>query len=207
MKSFRPVLLLVGVPAILLQLAPATHGALLYDRAAILHGEWWRLWTGHWVHFSVSHLAWNLAVLLAAGAWLEHLQPGRLLRYLLIAAPVIGGILLIGEPAMQAYGGLSGLATGAVMLLALGQFARDGRNRAWWGTALALITLKLGFDSTHATTLFSEFGTTAVRSSALAHAAGAATAVATVFLSRPAGFRLPLSQAVRPASPPPAVAR
>jgi len=207
MKSLRPVLLLVVGPAILLQLAPATHGALLYDRAAILHGEWWRLWTGHGVHFSVSHLAWNLAVLLVAGTWLEHLQPGRLLRYLLVAAPVISGLFLIGEPAMQAYGGLSGLATGVVVLLVLGQFVRDGRNRAWWGAALALITLKLGFDATHATALFSRFGTTAVRSSTLAHAAGAATAVATVFLSRADGFRLPLSQAARPASPPPAVAR
>jgi rhomboid family GlyGly-CTERM serine protease len=207
MKSFRPVLLLVVGPAVLLQLAPATHGALLYDRTALLHGEWWRLWTGHWVHFSVSHLAWNLAVLLAAGAWLEHLQPGRLLRYLLVAAPVLSGIFLIGEPAMQVYGGLSGLATGVVVLLALGQFVRDGRNRAWWGAALALLALKLGFDATHATPLFSRFGTTAVRSSALAHAGGAVTAVVAVFLSRPAGFRFPLSQTARPVSPPPAAAR
>jgi len=67
MKSSRPVLLLAVLPAILLWLVPTTHSALLYDRTAILRGEWWRLWTGHWVHFSFSHLAWNLAVLLGAG--------------------------------------------------------------------------------------------------------------------------------------------
>ena len=33
---------------------------LEYDRAAILHGEVWRLVTGHFVHWSVGHLAWDL---------------------------------------------------------------------------------------------------------------------------------------------------
>lgn len=201
MKSFRPVLLVAVLPAVLLWFAPATQGILLYDRAAILEGAWWRLWTGHWMHFSISHLTWNLVALIGAGAWLEHLQPGRLSRYLLLAAPLISVVFLVGEPAMHAYGGLSGLATGAVVLLGLTGFAQRDGDRTGWGTVLALVMLKLTFDATHPAPLFSGFETEAVQPSALAHVAGAATAVV-FFLSRQARFPLSLSRAARPASPP-----
>ncbi len=206
MKSFRPVLLLAVLPAILLWLTPVTHEALLYDRMAILRGEWWRLWTGHWVHFSVSHLTWNLLVLLGAGVWLEHLRPGRLLRYTLAGAPLISLGLLVGEPAMHTYGGLSGLATGVVTLLALTQLTAAGAARAWWTGALGLIAAKCAFDASHAQALFAQFDSPAIRPSALAHAAGAVTALA-FFLSRPIRFCLSLGRAVRLASPSPAASR
>ena len=175
MKALRSVLLLSALPAMLAGLAPTVFA---YDRTAILHGEWWRLWTGHWVHFSVSHLAWNLIVLLGAGAWLERLQPGRLRRYALLAAPVISLAFLLGEPAMQTYGGLSGLATGAVVLLTLVRLGQDQAARAWWIGVLALVGLKIVFDASHAVPLFSSFASQNVRTSGLAHAAGAVAAVA-----------------------------
>jgi len=168
----------------LLWLAPATHAALLYDRAAISHGEWWRLWTGHWVHFSASHLFWNLTVMLVAGAWLEHLQPGWLLRLALVVAPLLSLVLLLGEPAMQTYGGLSGLATSAVVLLALVQLHRRSPDRAWWWTILLLIAAKIGVDAVREEPLFVALGAQAVRSSVLVHAAGAAAALA-LFSARP----------------------
>lgn len=200
MKSLRPVCLFVLLPAVLLWLAPETRGALLYDRPALLHGEWWRLWTGHWVHFSVSHLAWNLAVLLGAGAGLEHLRPGALLRYLPAAAPLISLVLLVGEPAMQSYGGLSGLATGAVVLLALVRLGQNRAGRAWWIGVLALVAGKIAFEAVHPAPLFSRFATPTVRSSVLAHAAGAATALA-LFLSPPTRSCLPQKRSRRPTFP------
>jgi len=35
---------------------PVLTLALRYERAAIAHGEWWRLATGHWVHLGLRHL-------------------------------------------------------------------------------------------------------------------------------------------------------
>lgn len=198
MKALRLVLPLFALPAALLGLAPQVF---LYDRTAILHGEWWRLWTGHWVHFSVSHLAWNLTVLFGAGVWLERLRPGALLRYLPAAAPLISLVLLAGEPVMQSYGGLSGLATGVVTLLALVQLGQDHAGRVWWIGVLALVGWKIAFEAGHAVPLFSRFATSAVRPSALAHAAGAATAVA-FFLSPPLWSCHPLKRSSRPAFPP-----
>jgi rhomboid family GlyGly-CTERM serine protease len=183
MKALRTSLLLFGLPAIFIWLAPATHTALLYERTAILNGEWWRMWTGHWVHFSTSHLLWNLAVLLGAGVWLEHLQSGWLLRLALVVAPVLSLVLLTGEPAMQSYGGLSGLATGAVGLLALAKIKQRGADQAWWWAILLLVLAKTGVDAVRSDSLFVGFDAHAVRPSALAHAAGAVAAV-TLYLAR-----------------------
>ena len=183
MKALRTSLLLFGLPAIFIWLMPATQTAFLYNRIAILNGDWWRLWTGHWVHFSGSHLAWNLAVLLGAGAWLARRHQGLLLTYTLIVAPLISLALLLGEPAMQIYGGLSGLATGVVVLLALTELGRRGSDRVWWCGLLVLVAAKTGVDAVRGDSLFVGFGAQAVRSSVLAHAAGAVAAVA-LFLAR-----------------------
>jgi rhomboid family GlyGly-CTERM serine protease len=205
MKNLRPVLLLPG-PALAVRLAPAAAAALIYDRSAILRGGWWRLWTGHWVHFSSSHLAWNLAVAAGAGLWLERLQPGWLPRYLLAGAPLISVALLLAEPAMQAYGGLSALATGLVVLLALAQLVRPGAERARWWAVLLLVAAKTAFDCGHPEALFARFDVPGIRASATAHAAGALTALA-FFLSRGLRFCLPLTRAAHPASSPSSASR
>ena len=63
------ITLLIAVVAVVVFLVPAVSGGLIYDRALLLHGEIWRAWTAHVVHFGSSHLFWNLAVFLAAGCW------------------------------------------------------------------------------------------------------------------------------------------
>lgn len=175
MKTLRTPLALFALPAALAALAPA---ACAYDRTAILRGEWWRLVTGHWVHFSASHAAWNILALLVAGAWLERARPGALVRYTLVAAPVIGLGLLAVAPTMACYGGLSGLAVGSAVLLALTQLSAAPAARAWWGAALALIAAKLAWETVSGAALFSDFGSSSIRPSVESHLLGAATAVA-----------------------------
>ncbi len=176
MKALRVPLLLFALPALVVAFAPARGGLLLLDRAALGAGESWRLWTGHWVHFSTSHLLWNLAVLLAAGAWLERAQPGRLLRHTLVAAPLVSLTLLNAEPALQSYGGLSALATSVVTLLALTQLAAGRADRPLWTALLLFVAGKCLYDFGHTHTLFSRFDSPAVRPSVFAHAAGAGIA-------------------------------
>lgn len=181
MKSVRAPFLLFAVPAALAGLAPAVF---VYDRAAILRGEAWRIVTGHWVHFSAPHAAWNLLVLLVAGTWLERVRPGALLRCTLFAAPVIGFGLLGCAPTMAFFGGLSGLAVGVVVLLALTQLSEAPAARVAWIAALALVAAKILWESTGGAALFSDFGAAAIRPSGAAHAWGAATAVACSVASR-----------------------
>ena len=191
MKSLRPILALFVLPVVLLAVAPATHAMLLYDRDAVLRGELWRLWTGHWVHFSTSHLAWNLIVLVIAGIWLEQQRPGRLLSYTLLAAPCISAGFLLFAPAMEQYGGLSGLATGVVTLLALSRLDRSRPDRAWWLSVLGLVVVKIVFDATQTSPVFSNFASPLIRPSALAHAGGAGLALI-ISISHQLFWKLPL---------------
>ena len=92
---------------------------LVYDRDAILEGELWRLFTGHLVHFSVWHASLNIIVFAIAGWIIESKgYPGYGLLMLLISF-VIGISLILFEPDMKFYGGLSGIAYGTLIYLTL----------------------------------------------------------------------------------------
>jgi rhomboid family GlyGly-CTERM serine protease len=182
MNLIRPALLCVA-PALVFALLPApAREALFYDRNAVLHGSACQLWTGHWMHFSFSHLAWNALVLTGAGAWLERVQPRALWQFVGCAAPLISLAFLGLAPGMQVYGGLSGLTMGVVVLLALTQIRGDPQARVWGFGLLTLVVLKIGFEATHGAPLFAEFDGV-VRTSTLAHVAGALSGLA-FFLSR-----------------------
>lgn len=184
-KSLRAPLLLFALPAILLAAFPAWTEALIYHRINLAHGELWRLWTAHWVHFSPSHLAWNLLVLLAVGTCLEQLHPGLLLRHTLLAAPLISLALWFGEPAMQTYAGLSGLATATTVLLAV-QLLRTRTDPLLGSVLLVLIIAKLAHDLLSPTSLFTTFDSSTIRPSVLAHLTGATLGLAHSLRLQPA---------------------
>jgi rhomboid family GlyGly-CTERM serine protease len=177
MRAYRVPLLLFALPAVMVAWVSSLGNGLILERTALANGELWRLWSGHWVHFSGSHLLWNLVVLLAAGAWLERVRPGRLLRHTLIAAPLISLAILALEPGLQTYGGLSGLATGVVVLLGLHQFSQPDTPRWLWAGVLGLVMLKTATDAVHTDPLVVAFTSTTIRSSSSAHAAGALVAL------------------------------
>lgn len=197
MKTIRLPLLLFVLPAVLVSFLSACDGQLLLTRDALAGGEAWRLWTGHWIHFSASHLVWNLAVLLASGIWLERVRPGLLLRHTVAAAPLIGLTVLAGEPGLQTYGGLSGLATGVVVLLGLHQLRSPGVPRGLWLGGLALVFLKSAGDLAAPTDWLAHFAAPGIRPSSTAHAAGAITAVLHFIIGRGRGWRrdAPIPQA------------
>jgi len=171
---------------------PALAPTLLYERLALLRGEYWRLWTGHFVHFGSSHLYWNLAVFAVASIWSERLTPGRT-RLLLVVAPGVIGLALFGlEPALATYGGLSGVATAMLVFLATTQLARLGpaaatSDRWFWRAVLTLVVLKIGAEFALQQPLFARFAPAGIRAVPLAHLSGAL--VATVMHRNLRGFR------------------
>ena len=180
MKPLRVPVLLFALPAIAIAVLGSTAftGGLLWTRDGIGAGELWRLWTGHWVHFSGSHLGWNLGVMVLAGAELESRRPESLWRYTVIAAPLISlALWWVGPSAMVTFGGLSGLATGVVVLLGLTLRRESGRDR-WVGLSLLIfVALKVSHDLLQPVALFSQFSTSGVRPAALSHLAGAGLAL------------------------------
>ena len=92
---------------------------LAWDREAILAGQWWRLWTGHLVHFGMPHALTNALVLLAAGSAAERsIGSARLLRQVVLAILAMSLLLLAAMPNLDEYRGASSLT--AMLLVAAG---------------------------------------------------------------------------------------
>lgn len=169
-------------------LLPTASWQLVWDRSRILEGQWWRVITGQLVHFSPSHLLWNLAVLLPAGIWSERLEPVRARLLYLVGSLVIGFALLAFEPHLLRYGGLSGLAAAMLAFLALAQLRTETADRWFWRLVLALLALKIVAEVILASPLLAHIPDPAVRSVPLAHLGGIVAALFTLH-ARPRRFR------------------
>ena len=132
--------------AVLLYIMPTLESLLIFDRAAIAHGELWRLATGNLVHLSPSHLGYDLGAFLIAGTLIE-IRAYRFFPLLCLSAALLIGIAIFWfEPEIYFFGGLSGIVTAAVTYLCLHGLFEKGVWR-WLCTAmLAGLTAKIGIE-------------------------------------------------------------
>ncbi len=132
--------------ATLIQCQDEWRGLLFYDRTAIAHGEWWRLWTGHLVHFGWPHFAIDTGLFLILGWLLESAQPA-LARLSLIALPVfISSCLFCYDPTLLRFGGLSAVNHGLLLYL-IGQRWQQNRTGWFWPAVLFVYLGELVFMS------------------------------------------------------------
>ena len=120
----------VTLDVVLLAAAVAGFGAgaasaLVYDRNRIISGELWRLITGNWVHFSKTHFAYDVLAFGIAGSWIELRGHRGFGLFCLLSAALVGLTVFLARPDLEIFGGLSGLATGATVLLCLHGVAMD----------------------------------------------------------------------------------
>lgn len=122
---------------------PASMAAgLAWDRDAIAAGQWWRLWSGHLVHFGMPHALSDALVLLAGGAIVERrIGPARLLRALALAAPLISVLLFAAMPGLAEYRGASSLAAMLATAAGVMCWPRAGRLRALMLAGAAAFTV------------------------------------------------------------------
>lgn len=121
------VLLVIAGAALMIAVAgPGAGHWLRYDREAILHGQWWRLLTGNFVHLGWPHLWLDLAGLLLV--WLlfkDHIPTRAWIATTLFSCLGVGLGLLWFSPHLTWYVGLSGalhgmFATGAILSIRMG---------------------------------------------------------------------------------------
>ena len=156
MLERTPVTLAVGALCLALAIAgEPLASSLAWERGAILHGEIWRLWSGHLVHYSLSHAAADALAFCAVGMLAEPLVgPRRFLLALLAGAAAISLGLLAFAPALDAYRGASGLAMLTAALAGVRMWRRQPAARWLIGAAaLALAAKLLGDAGGHAFTL------------------------------------------------------
>ena len=150
LRSFLPgklpwAFLAVSLAALVIQLNPAWRDALLYDRPALVRGEWWRIWTGHLVHFGWPHFVADAGLCFILGWLLEPRHPW-FSRISLVVMPVfISAVIWWGDPAMTLYGGLSAVNLGLLLYL-----AAQGWQRNWtdwfWPAVLAIYVGEVIFE-------------------------------------------------------------
>ena len=105
---------------------------LRYDRDAILHGQWWRIISGNIVHLGWPHLLLNLAGLILVWLLFRHTLSTRSWIFVTLASAAAVGIgLLLFDPQLQWYVGLSGVLHG---LFAAGLITAlyAGNRGDWW---------------------------------------------------------------------------
>ncbi|MBI2518029.1 MAG: rhombosortase [Opitutae bacterium] len=174
----------LAVATVLVAASPAMQTGLMLDRPLISVGQVWRLWTGHLVHHGASHGLWNLVVFIPVGCWLERIRPTLARLYLLIASALISAGLLAFDPQLSRYAGLSGLATGLLLLLACDRLKQINREPRWvWLGVLILVAGKIGFEWMTDTPIFSRLND-GVKNVPLAHLFGAVSAVGFFLLAQ-----------------------
>jgi rhomboid family GlyGly-CTERM serine protease len=116
---------------------PVRHEALDWQPARGLV-EPWRAWSAVGVHYSVAHLAYNLAGLMLVGAFgLVARVPVRLAWAWIAAWPLTHFGLWL-QPALAHYGGLSGVLHGGVAAVLVFLLCRGNRAQRWVAAIAAL---------------------------------------------------------------------
>lgn len=162
----------------------AIQAFLIYDRNAIAHGELWRLVTGNFVHFSATHLGYDLAAFLVAGTIIEVRGCRHFLTLCFSSATFIGVVLYLAEPAMRYYAGLSGVATAAVAYLCLHGLTEKGTWRWLCIAVLVGLSAKIGIELALGKSLLFEIGMQEFVPVPLSHLVGAGTALLLFVLAR-----------------------
>ena len=125
-------LLAAGTLLILITLTGEAGRALLrYDRAALGHGELWRLLTAHLVHLDLHHALLNcLGLLLMWALFARDYTPRQWLVILLGSIAVIDAGLAVWDSTLRWYVGSSGALHGAMAAGTLAHLRR--RERDGW---------------------------------------------------------------------------
>ena len=168
MNRVPKITLAIIAGALFIAAAPALGDLFIYDRERILDGELWRLFTGHFVHLSLTHLAWNIAAFAIIGFLIERKQLPHFAILCAFAPCLISGTSLVLETQMHRYAGLSALIMSALVFFALCQ-----TNRAPTIILLSLTCAKIAFELTSQTSIFVPTTTPEIRVAALSHLTGA----------------------------------
>ena len=164
---------------------PRFSDLLVYDRQAILNGELWRLLTAPFVHFSASHIFWDLLVFGAACFAIETESYRGFWLVCILSAIIPSLIYLLTLPELERYGGLSGLATGAAVYFCLCKVLHTRKNRIIWLFILVIMALKIVVETAIDAPLFVRTGSIPFRMLPSVHIFGYLGALATIIWTWP----------------------
>ena len=141
MKKITAIIL--GLIAVILFYIPNAHEILQYDSVAINeHYQYYRLFTGHFVHYSESHLYWDVITFVVLGV-LCCRQSLKSFFIIIITTPLIISLsLLYFMPQLMFYRGLSGIDT-ALYSFVIGKMIYEKFNAKKFIHGYSLLMLAL----------------------------------------------------------------
>lgn len=122
-----PTLTLLTLAILLWLFAGPAPEALVYDRAGLGRGEWWRWFTGHLVHSDGEHALWDIAALAIIGVMVERQGRARLVGATLAGLVAVNACLWWCLPELARYCGLSGVLN-SLFVVALADSWRRQRH-------------------------------------------------------------------------------
>jgi rhomboid family GlyGly-CTERM serine protease len=140
-----PATLLCALAALLIQLFPEWRAGLLYDRAGVADGEFWRVWTGHLVHFGWPHFIVDAGLLLIVGWFAENRHPWFTRAGLGLMPAFISACMFWLEPGMARYGGLSAVNLGMLVYVAAEGWRHD-RTEWFWPAVIVIYVAELAYE-------------------------------------------------------------
>ena len=164
---------------------PQFSDLLVYDRQAILNGELWRMLTAPFVHFSASHFFWDILVFVSAGFAIETERYRGFWLVCIFSAVIPSLIFLLAFPELERYGGLSGLATGAIVYFCLCKLLLTRKHRIIWLVILVTIATKIVVETAIGAPIFVQTGRLPFRMLPSAHIFGYLGALATIIWTWP----------------------
>ena len=138
--------ILVSIILSVLMIAFSFFGASIeplmeYNRTAIIDGEYWRLFSGNFVHYGFAHLVMNLAAFLLVGfSLLRDLNLKHYCGLFIFCGLVVGAGILLRNPELFFYRGLSGILHG---LIVAGLLLNKFRNPWFSYSCVALVFAKI----------------------------------------------------------------
>lgn len=184
------VALLLTVAAFAVYAAPPLSPWLQFSRPAIADGQWWRLFTCHWTHWSLDHLMWDALVFVVLGILCERISRARMVVCLVVSAAAIPSVVWWLNPGLENYRGLSGLDS-ALFTLLLVALARSAiAERRWCGVAISMVMLamfggKVIYETVTGATIFADHVAGGFEPVPLAHAVGAVAGLVCGLVSPP----------------------
>ncbi len=175
----RPVCSLsLALLSVAASLSPDAAALLELDRAAAARGEVWRVVSGHWTHWSLAHLVWDVIPFAALAVMCEVLDRRRFGLCLVVSSVLISLSVISLQPEIDVYRGLSGLDSALLVLLAVSLIRAPGP--AGWPIRIAALAMlaafvgKIAFELLTGRALFVPDAAAGVVTVSLAHVVGAA---------------------------------
>ena len=126
--------------------------SFIYWQESLL-GEFWRLWTAHWVHVGWIHFLLNIITFACFPFIFPHIQNRFIIVLLLVLAPLCSLTFYYLYPNIEAYAGLSGILHGLYVAAAF-FYLKFRKERNFALLVLFLIMAKLAWENT-----FGQIGT------------------------------------------------